>query len=51
MRFFRLLREILREIFEESAFERYCQRERVTASCDSYAKFLRDSKAPRVRCC
>jgi hypothetical protein len=51
MRFFRLLLEILREIFEEAAFERYCARESVARSREAYARFLREPKAPRVRCC
>jgi len=51
MRFFRTLREILREIFDEAAFERYCSRERVRPSREEYAKFLHEEKAPRARCC
>jgi hypothetical protein len=51
MKIWRTLRAILREIFEEAAFERYCRRERVVPSRDSYANFLRESKAPRARCC
>jgi hypothetical protein len=45
------LREILREIFDESAFERYCSRERVTPSREAYANFLQEEKTPRARCC
>jgi hypothetical protein len=45
------VRAILREIFDESAFERYCAREKVAPSREAYACFTRESKAPRVRCC
>ena len=54
MKFFRLLREVLREIFEEAAYERFCAREKVGVSSGSYAEFLRESEKVRqqkVRCC
>lgn len=51
MTLLRTLREILREIFDESAFARYCAREGVAHSREAYARFLQESKAPRVRCC
>jgi hypothetical protein len=50
MRVLRVLREILREIFEESAYERFCARERLVRGRDSYAAFLRGRKIT-VKCC
>jgi hypothetical protein len=52
MRFLRLLHEILREIFEESAYERFCLRNGITRDHISYARFLGESKAGgKVKCC
>ena len=54
MRFLRLLRAVLREIFEESAYERYCVIHGLTPGTDSYASFIRQSAAvknTRVKCC
>jgi hypothetical protein len=54
MRLLRLLHNILREIFEEAAYERFCARQGVPSSAASYAKFLRESGAgtrPKVKCC
>jgi hypothetical protein len=54
MKFFRILRAVLREIFEESAYERYCARKGVDRNRVSYARFLRDTESSRgkkIRCC
>lgn len=52
MRFFRLLHEILREIFDEAAYERFCVREQLATGPDSYARFLTQSgKQIKPRCC
>jgi hypothetical protein len=53
MSFLRLVRAALREIFEESAYERFCAREGVVNSRESYARFLRDTERSRtkVKCC
>jgi hypothetical protein len=53
MRFFRVVREMLREIFEESAYKRFCAREGLSVSRKSYARFLRDTEGSRtkVKCC
>ena len=51
MKIWRSLRAILREIFDEAAFERYCEQERVSPSREAYARFVREAKAPRPRCC
>ena len=54
MRVFRILQAVLREIFDESAYERYCAREGVVSGRDSFARFLRDTQRigrSRVRCC
>ena len=54
MKVFRILRAMLREIFEESAYERFCTREGLQRGRESYARFLRELHPPRsveVRCC
>ena len=53
-RFFRLLLAALREIFDESAYQRFLVREGLPASRVSYAAFLREhevGKVRRPRCC
>jgi hypothetical protein len=54
MTFLRLIRAVLREIFDEAAYERFCAREQIGDGRESYAKFLdeNDSTArSKVRCC
>ena len=53
MNVIRLLRAILREIFEESAYERFCAHEGVPRGRESYDKFLRQSSSShvKVKCC
>jgi hypothetical protein len=52
MRFLSLIRAVLREIFEESAYERFCAQEGVIPGRDSYARFLsRAEKGIKVKCC
>jgi len=54
MRVLRVVRAVLREIFDESAYERYCAREGLPSGRDSFAKFLQDADRTgrsRVRCC
>jgi hypothetical protein len=54
MRFLRIVRAVLREIFEEAAYERFCVREQLQAGTRSYAKFLAEDtqrENRRVRCC
>jgi hypothetical protein len=49
-----LLRSVLSEIFDESAYARFLSRHGLASSCESYAAFLRESehvKARRPRCC
>jgi hypothetical protein len=49
-----LLWAALEEIFEESAYRRFLQRNQVASSREAYAAFLREqefSKARRPRCC
>lgn len=50
MRVIRVLRAILREIFEESAYERFCRREGVRRGRESYAAFVRGRRV-KVKCC
>jgi hypothetical protein len=50
MKVIRVLRAILSEIFEESAYERFCVREGVTRGRESYAAFVRGRRM-RVKCC
>ena len=50
MKALRVLHAILREIFEESAYERFCIREGVLRGPESYAAFLRGRRAG-MKCC
>lgn len=50
MKIVQVLRAILREIFEESAYERFCEREGVKQGRDSYAAFVRGRRI-KVKCC
>jgi hypothetical protein len=50
----RLLLSVLREIFDESAYTRFLDRNRVLSSPTAYAAFSREhevAKARRPRCC
>lgn len=54
MKLFRIVRAVLREVFEEAAYERFCARERIGVSRESYALFLQETdqaKQRKVRCC
>jgi len=52
MRFLHLMRAVLREIFEESAYERFRNRMGMDAGRDSYAQFLRErEQIKNVKCC
>jgi hypothetical protein len=54
MRVLRLLRAVLREIFDEAAYERFCIQERLPAGRQSYYEFLEQTKnttKQKVRCC
>ena len=54
MRVLRLIRAVLREIFDEAAYERFCVRERLPSGRVSYSKFLcqtASSSDRKVRCC
>ena len=54
MRFFRILRAVLREVFEEAAYERFCARRQIGVGRESYALFLEETNHARqqkVRCC
>jgi len=49
-----LLRAILREIFDESAYARFLDRQRLASSPAAYSEFLREgaaARARRPRCC
>jgi hypothetical protein len=54
MTFLQLIRAVLREIFDEAAYERFCIGGGLIAGRESYAKFL-DENALRarskLRCC
>jgi hypothetical protein len=53
-RSFTVLVAALREIFDESAYARFLDRQRATSSPIAYAEFLRESeiaKVRRPRCC
>jgi hypothetical protein len=52
MKFLRVIRAILREIFDEAAYERFCVRTGLTHGQESYAKFRSESDGRRiVKCC
>ena len=54
MRFFYLIRALLREIFDEAAYERFCMREGLGVTKESYAQFSRNAASPakkKIRCC
>lgn len=54
MKVLRLIREILREIFDEAAYERFCASRGASLNRDSYSSFLRESAAKEskpIRCC
>jgi hypothetical protein len=52
MRVLRLIRAVLREIFEEADYERFCAREGLRSGRTSYGKFLKNSdRAAKVKCC
>lgn len=49
-----LLRAVLREIFDESAYERFLLRNQLSPSVETYATFCTErdrTKACRPRCC
>lgn len=47
-----LIRAVLREIFDEAAYERFCALENLPTGRTSYAKFLRNAQqALKVKCC
>lgn len=54
MKFFRIIRAVLREVLEEASYERFCVREKIGISRESYKLFLQESDQMRqrkVRCC
>lgn len=52
MKFLRVFYAILREIFDESAYERFCAHHAVRAGTKSYERFLREREcAKMVKCC
>lgn len=50
MKVLRILRAMLREIFEESAYDRFCKREGIAPSHESYALFVKGGSV-KVKCC
>jgi hypothetical protein len=54
IRSFAVLVAILREIFDESAYQRFLDRSQLESSANAYAVFLRENeqaKSRRPRCC
>ena len=54
MKLVALIRAVLREIFDEAAYERFCASEELRTGRESYAKFLDKAMQPAkqiVRCC
>ena len=50
MKVLQTLRAILREIFDESAYERFCKREGLTQGRESCALFMKGHRV-KVKCC
>jgi hypothetical protein len=51
-RLLNILREVLREIFDENAYARYLARESRSGSAQAYFDFLVEKhRAPMKRCC
>jgi hypothetical protein len=53
-RVFFIVRDVLREIFDEAAYARFLQRAEMRASAESYAAFRREfeeTKMRRPKCC
>jgi hypothetical protein len=51
---FAVLAEVLKEIFDESAYQRFLNRNELQSSSRAYAMFLRENeqaKSRRPRCC
>jgi hypothetical protein len=49
-----VLLAMLREIFDESAYRRFLEREQMVSSCKAYAQFVQEDellRARRPRCC
>lgn len=49
-----LLGSVLREIFDEAAYQRFLERQQLPTSPQAYAEFLRETDATRARrprCC
>ena len=54
IRSFKLLAAILREIFDESAYQRFLERSQLESSPNAYAVFSKENehaKSRRPRCC
>jgi hypothetical protein len=50
MRAWRVIMAVLREIFDESAYERYCVHHGLLRGRDSYATFIRRQRL-KAKCC
>lgn len=50
MRALRTLLAVLREIFDESAYERFCTHHGLVRGRDSYATFIRAQRV-KAKCC
>lgn len=53
-KFLKIVLDVLREIFDESAYARFLARHKLLSSAEAYAEFLREAEnaaAPRPRCC
>jgi len=52
--FFRILRVVLSEIFDESAYSRFLTQRGMSSSVTAYAEFLKETdhaRSRRPRCC
>jgi hypothetical protein len=54
MKLFYLIRAVLRELFDEAAYERFCAQGGLRTGRESYAKFLDENASSmhsKVHCC
>ncbi len=54
MKLLRIIRLVLRGIFDESAYERFCQSEGLSSGKASYDEFMKqcaERAGKRLRCC
>lgn len=52
MNFLRILNAVLKGIFDEAAYERFCRAHSLPQDRESYSEFLRQEESKqKIRCC